>query len=571
MKKTKAKLSQLLGGISLLLASALLLGVLYLLGKGESPIINITDHSKPTVDMSAPPGSIFVDSDKESTLTGEEIEALLSKDNYDSVVNVSDPSKLSADFMKLPGAGLLSAAGCQTSDLEYNSEGFVVAKWTTDFTLPEKYSLRTRMGKTLEYKQLTDNAQFTPIYTDVEEDRPAIELYMGFIFVDNGNALDVYSTSGRYLTTFSDTNYIPAYTRDSYGNPLFYRMTTVESGQYDGEVVVRDTEKNEVIRDREPHEKEETVLILGKLENEGKGNPMTEEIKVFYSLSPSGYFAASPYQDALENRGLYYNYPAYFGITDSDIKLYTETYDKYKTDIDGNVTMEHKVDWTFFKWGAVLGEERFERAYNFRGGLACVFKEGYYQDGGMYFINGSGNRAFNTLKKYNNENSDRYVIENYMPPITTGPESIGYFYYDHGLVRARFETIDYWNYDKNNRIQVYSSEEVLLNTRGQRFPIPVGYELKAYSNGMILLERDGLYGFMDYTGAWIAEPIYSYAEAFSEGLAVLATPDGRYGMIDTEGNIVLPFAYKHISSSSDGLIVCYSDENGWEIMRKMTK
>ena len=76
---------------------------------------------------------------------------------------------------------------------------------------------------------------------------------------------------------------------------------------------------------------------------------------------------------------------------------------------------------------------------------------------------------------------------------------------------------------------------------------------------------------MDYTGAWIAEPIYSYAEAFCEGLAVLATPDGRYGMIDTEGNIVLTFAYKHISSCSDGLIVCYSDEMGWEIMRKMTK
>ena len=73
------------------------------------------------------------------------------------------------------------------------------------------------------------------------------------------------------------------------------------------------------------------------------------------------------------------------------------------------------------------------------------------------------------------------------------------------------------------------------------------------------------------SGAWIAEPIYTYAEAFCEGLAVLKTPMGTYGMIDTEGNVVLPFAYKYISSSSDGLVACYSSENGWEMMRKMTK
>ena len=87
---------------------------------------------------------------------------------------------------------------------------------------------------------------------------------------------------------------------------------------------------------------------------------------------------------------------------------------------------------------------------------------------------------------------------------------------------------------------------------------------------MILLERDGLYGFMDYSGKWIAQPIYTDAEAFSEGLAVIGTADGRYGMIDTSGNIVVPFAYTHISSCSDGVIAVYSEESGWHILRKMT-
>lgn len=567
----KPKFSQIVGALSLVCASVLLLGGLFLLGRGEKPIINITDHSGDKADLTTPPGSIFVDLDKESTLTDEEIASIVASSTENSVVNVSEQSKLPSEFKDIPGAGKLSVSGYHTSDLKYEAGNFILAKWTTGFDLPDSFSLRKRTEQTLKYVQKSDYSQFTPEYTDIEADRPALELYMGFLFVDNGNTLDVYSTKGRHLTAFSDTNYIPAYTRDSYGNPLFYRMTTVESGRFDGETVIRDKEAETVERDREPHEKEETVIIKGKLENEGKGNPVTEEVKAYYSLSDAGYFTPSQYKDSLESRGLYFNYPSYYGIPDSNISLFGETYDKYHLNIDGELKMDHKIDWSYKRYGNALNEEKFEQAYNFRGGLACVYKEGYYQDGGMYFINASGNRAFNTLRKYNNENSDRYVIENYMPPITRGPESIGYFYYENGLVRARFETIDYWNYDKNNRIQVYSSEEVLINTKGERFPLPVGYNLKAYSDGMILLEKDGLYGFMDYTGAWIAEPIYSYAEAFCEGLAVLKTRDGRFGMIDTAGNIVLPFAYSHISSCSDGLVVCYSDTNGWEVMRKMTK
>ena len=130
---------------------------------------------------------------------------------------------------------------------------------------------------------------------------------------------------------------------------------------------------------------------------------------------------------------------------------------------------------------------------------------------------------------------------------------------------------DYYNYKDNNKMIVYSSEEVLLDTKGEQFPIPVDYELNGYSDGILLLEKDGVFGFMDTTGAWIAEPIYTYAEAFYEGLAVLKTADGRYGLIDTNGNIVLPFGYEHISSCSDGVVVAYSDENGWEIFKKMTK
>ena len=566
-KKILSKLSQFFGFLAIIAVSAL---VLYILLKGdeETAIIVLTDHKKPTDEETLPQGSIFLDKDKFSDLSEEDLQAIINSKNQSSVVNVNSADRLSSEFVKFPGAGRLAEVGYKTSNLSYTADNFVIGKMTPEFTSPTVFSLRNMTDRELEYVQLSDYAQFTPIYTDVEVARPAMDMYMGYIIVDDGKSLLIYSNSGKYITSFDDKNYIPAYTRDSYGNPLFYKTTTVESGRFSEETVIEDPGGN-IYLDREPHKKEETLFLHGQLENKGEGNPIMEEVKVYYTLSPAGYFVPSSYNDSLENRGLYFDYPSYYGRTDSNISLFAETYNRYLKDIEGYVSMQHKIDWSFRKWEAPINDEKYERAYNFVNGLACVVTEGYYKDGGLFFINSAGNRAFNTIRHYNNENAARYVIENYMPPISYGPESIGYFYYDQGYVRARFEIIDYWNYSSNNKIQVYSSEEVLLNTKGEIFPIPEGYELKAYSNGMLLLEKDGLYGFMNNTGKWIADPIYTDAEAFYEGLAVLKTADGRWGMIDTDGKIVVPFAYSHLSSCSDGVFVGYSEENGWEIFRKM--
>ncbi len=566
--------------LALCLASPLLL---LFIGREEGGIIQITDHSKPKEEIDSP-DSIFIDSDKTSSLNVDELTGIASKPKKGTVVGVSDTTKLSKNKVKIQGAGKLSQEGYYTSDYSFVKDSFVIAKTTPTGTLPEVFSLRTKLKNVVEHKQLSDYSRFTAEYTQVEVDRPAVELYMGYLLVDNGSTIDIYNSLGGYLMTFNDGEYIPAYERDALGNPLFYREVEVESGLLDGEDIVLTDENKEALDEknkdkkkpnfeRDPHGKDDSALAEGELKNEGKGNPVTEKVRQYYTLSYAGnYFVPAEFDDSTESRGVAFDYPEYYGLSDEiGMKLYAEKYDKYVKDLEGNITIEHKVKWNYKKYGEDLLEDMLESAYNFSQGLACVVTEEYYKDGGMYFINSLGNRAFNTLKQYHNKKSDRYIIENYLGPISNGPESIGYFYYDHGLVRARFETIDYWNYKENNVIQVYSSEEVLLNTRGERFPLPYGYEVKAYSDGMILLEKDSKYGFMDHTGAWIAEPAYSYAEAFSEGLAVLKTADGRFGMIDTEGNIILPFAYDYISSVSSGIIVAFSEDGGWEIFRKMTK
>ena len=69
----------------------------------------------------------------------------------------------------------------------------------------------------------------------------------------------------------------------------------------------------------------------------------------------------------------------------------------------------------------------------------------------------------------------------------------------------------------------------------------------------------------------MVQPVYSYAEPYFEGLAVIGLESGEKAMIDTAGNTVIPFAYEHISNVSSGVIALYDSETGWQILHKMTK
>ena len=190
----------------------------------------------------------------------------------------------------------------------------------------------------------------------------------------------------------------------------------------------------------------------------------------------------------------------------------------------------------------------------------------------MFFITETGRKALSGHKMYLKTDYERYVLESWRLPASYGIESIGSLYFDqYGWVRVRRQIIDYYAYMTYDNIRVISDTEILVNTKGEVFPVPSGYVLKGYSDGMLLLEKDGRYGFMDYTGAWIAEPVYKAATPFINGLATLTTPDGRVGMIDTKGNIVLAFAYGSISQASSGLVAAYHAKDGWSVYKIMGK
>lgn len=389
---------------------------------------------------------------------------------------------------------------------EYVPGETVLGKMTFSFRLPDTFSLRKRKTVRKTVTSPSDDGEWYVTSQTVREERPAVELYMGYIMIDDGKDISLIASDATPLCKIDEQIYLPAYTRDKYDRPLFYRQT--ENGD-----------------------------------------------NVYLYLDTDGLnFVTSDYDDVADGRGLYFDYPASYGKSDSGVTTDRNGYTGKMAYVMRGVGMITSYDFT--------------RAYAFSENRAAVTTA--KNRGGLYFIDENGKRAFDTWRYYFNEHG-RDVYENLMPPLTDGIENIGFYYFDCGLTMVRRQVIDAYNWAYVGRVRTMKDEHILIRTDGTEYELPAGYTLEGYSDGCILLSKDGLYGFTDYTGEWIAQPIYTDATPFVCGLATLTTEDGRVGMIDTEGNIVLQFTYDSISQVSDGLIAAYREENGWTIFKMMEK
>lgn len=379
-----------------------------------------------------------------------------------------------------------------------------LGKLTFAFQLPDTYSLRKRRGESEVVKRPSDDGEWYVETVAAREDRPAVELYMGYILIDNGKELSLIASDATPLSAIDERVYYPAYVRDRYDRPLFYRKSA-----------------------------------------EG-------EILYFYMDTDGKNFVSTEYDEVAEGRGLQFDYPASYGKSDSGVTT-------NKNGVTGRMAY-------VMRGIGMLTMYDFTRAYGYSEGYAAVTSAA--NRNGLYFLDAEGKRAFDTWEYYFNEHG-RDVYGNLMPPLTKGIEQIGSYYFDHGLVRVRRQVIDAYNWAYVRRVRTVLEEDLLLRTDGSVHELPAGYKLEGYSDGMILLSKNGRYGFIDYTGEWIAQPIFADATPFVCGLATLTTEDGRVGMIDTEGNIVLQFTYDAISQVSDGLIATYRKENGWTVLKMM--
>ncbi len=217
--------------------------------------------------------------------------------------------------------------------------------------------------------------------------------------------------------------------------------------------------------------------------------------------------------------------------------------------------------------GDVVISPRFTYAFPFgENGMAAVtMYNDILETSALAFINRSGKVVIDVAGKalYGFTTFGTTAYDGYHLALSEDESDLGSYFFDHGYVRVRRKTVLRYNVSS-----AYSDEDILIDEEGNHFPIPSGYVLKGYSDGVLLLEKDGKYGYMDIHGAWILQPIYPYASAFYGGLAVVKMGE-KYGMIDKTGQMAIPFDYTHLSHSSFGTILAYSSEAGWEMLTVM--
>ncbi|MEG1742985.1 MAG: WG repeat-containing protein, partial [Clostridia bacterium] len=136
--------------------------------------------------------------------------------------------------------------------------------------------------------------------------------------------------------------------------------------------------------------------------------------------------------------------------------------------------------------------------------------------------------------------------------------SIGYFYFDDGLTRVRKKSGGAFT-------------ECLMTEKGRLVAIPTDFKLMSYSDSVILLEKDGKFGYMSSKLEWITAPEYVSAMPFLEGLAIVGNANGKFGALDTNGEMAIPMIFDSITNCSDGLVVAYERENGYFVFAKRAK
>ena len=414
------------------------------------------------------------------------------------------------------------SSGWNITDEVYNG-GMRLTLLEPTASIGKEYSKSQK--ESVEYTRVPNEKYggYTTESSTVYVDRPLVEVYMDYILVDNGSTTALLDSAGNMLYSDFDTDYyVPAYTRDSDGKAQF-KATIQPTTKY--------------------------------------GRATTK----YFLIDENGELVASDYNDAAENRGLYFNYPSYYGLSDSDY-----------------LTAYRDGEYGYSRGNAgVLSGYRYTNAFQFSEGLAATTKTddvlgvdilSYVDTRFTNKITGSSS-GWNHGPYYNL--SGRRVSSAYRLPDTRGVESLGFIYFDHGLVRIRRQEYDYYHtfdslaYEYHGHyVLCCTDEDLVMKIDGTLWDIPGGYTVKAYSDGVFLLEKDGLYGFIDYTGKWIAQPVYDYAEAFNEGLAVIGS-EGKRGMIDTSGNTIVPMVFDEIQSCSGGIIAAWEESNGWSILNKV--
>lgn len=445
----------------------------------------------------------------------------------------------------------LEAAISEGYSLSYDifGQGSILAKEGDHGFYEGVFSLRSHsVSKTVLYT--LDNGRLsteTQVNTEV---LPRVRLYFGHAIVDNGSNFDIYDTEGNVIALdFSGTleerlsvNGLPVVKSEGRYYEINSELGLVEISEesINKKALAFDYPRYFGACDINLHPfmaEKQILTYVGDVitiapETTG-GAETSSGTETAASLSAQSSSIVEPER------------PAAGSVIEQDGKYYEVSYQTLYGYMDSN--------------GNVVIEPQFVLAHEFSSeGYAAVIDV----SGSLYFINTSGNPAVSLLNKpycYPTEFNKKKHAQAYYAGLNDTIDDLGMYYYDGGYVMVRYCIKD----AKTNTL-LYKSVNQLLDKKGNKLQIPGNYALENYSDGVMLISKNGKFGYMNTDLSWVSPAVFDDARPFIQGLAV-ASNEGKYGMIDTDGNVVLPFYFEYVSNVSGGRVVAYSSELGWQI------
>ncbi len=116
----------------------------------------------------------------------------------------------------------------------------------------------------------------------------------------------------------------------------------------------------------------------------------------------------------------------------------------------------------------------------------------------------------------------------------------------------------------------------LIDKSGNFIAQPVYTRIENWGSfGTYLVEKDGKYGYINYKNEKITDIVFEHAEIFKENGLAIVIKDGRYGCINLKGEFAINPAYLSLTDFTDGLAVAETkdgfiliNEKGEQVTKK---
>lgn len=475
--------------------------------------------------------------------------------------------KYEEEIAKFNTVSELSSKGYKLSSKVYDPADTALAIVSSSSSFAKAYSQKKQAAEIV----VTEQGQKGGTVSRTEKstaDAPLLLPYYGYIIHTADGKRQLLDSKGNVLV-YSFSGYTPVYRTTLSGEPLFkydgkyyYYCDPKSTKELFFDKIEADTYSS--LPSEEPTAAQyfnyDYYIILNKYYmDEAKRSIEMTDISVMTPDKP-GMVEYLVNEDTVNSLTI----PAY-SHTSNKADLYPFYSYQYTPELE-----VEKILWGYMdSKGNVKIEPKFLAAYSFSDeGYAVAVNLNSH----LCIIDTKGNEVYNPYDEpvYLPELGGGYARSIFYLPDTYGIENTGMFTLSCGYTRMRRKLVDTTQGNSLESYGVKNEAQIVVSYDGSTVNYPADYNLISYSDGILLLEKNGKYGYMNTDSKWLVKPVMSYARPFSEGLGVMAYTDGKVGVIDTEGNIIIPHIFTNIEDCSGGVITAFSAENGWVIFNKMT-